>query len=91
MRAWESLVTDGEDEAQPDPHVRPLIQHSWHRCALGAIDASSRRGAAGAGTWRRSSSCATLAASCAIAAGESFARVGRLLEGAQAMLILHRP
>ena len=44
MRAWESLVTDGEDEAQPDPHVRPLIQQSWHRCAVGAIDGQERGG-----------------------------------------------
>ena len=88
MRAWESFVTDGEDEAQPDPHVRPLIQQSWHRCAVSAIDATSRRGAAGQERGRRSSSCATLAASCAMPRGESFARVGRLLEGAQAMLIL---
>ena len=44
MRAWESFVAEGEDEARPDPHVRPLIQQSWHRCALSSIDAT--RGAA---------------------------------------------
>ena len=86
MRVWETVV-DGEDEAEQDPSVRPLILESWHRCAIASIDAT--RGAA------------PLAQGAAVieelqhanrelreAARDSFGRVGRLLEGAQAMLIL---
>ena len=87
MRAWETFVAEGDDEAQPDPHVRPLIQQSWHRCALSSIDATRgaaplARDEAGLDQLRYASR------ELRDAAHNSFARVGRLLEGAQAMLIL---
>ena len=64
------------------PHVRPLIQQSWHRCASELDRCQPRRGAARQRTRRRSSSSATPAASCATRPANSFGRVGRLLEGA---------
>src|SRR5215213_8349169 len=87
MRAWECLVAEGDEEVQPDPHVRPLIQQSWHRCALSAIDAT--RGEVPL-TQDDSAVEQLRHASRELrnAARDSFARVGRLLEGARAMLIL---
>ena len=87
MRAWESFVAEGEDETPPDAHVRPLIRQSWHRCAVSSIDASRgeaplARDQAAVQQLRHDSR------DLCDAAHDSFARVGRLLEGAQAMLIL---
>ena len=63
MRAWESFVADGDDDARLDTHVRPLIQQSWHRCALSSIDAS-RGEAPLARDEEESSGSATPARSC---------------------------
>ena len=88
MRAWETFVTDGDDnDTADDGDVRPLIKQSWHRCAMSAIDAT-----------RDEAPCAQSASQIEQlrhrsrelreAARDSFARGGRLLEGAEAMLIL---
>lgn len=87
MRAWETLVAEGDDEAQDDLSVRPLILESWHRCAVGAIDAT-RNAAPMARTVGEVEEVRHESRYLREAAHESFARVGRLLEGAQAMLIL---
>lgn len=86
MRAWETFVTDG-DAAAADGDVRPVIKQSWYRCAMSAIDAT-----------RDEAPCAQSASQIEQlrhrsrelreAARDSFARGGRLLEGAEAMLIL---
>ena len=59
MRAWETFVTDGDDEASPTPHVRPLIKQSWHRCAMSAIDATRDEAPLAQSASGRSSSCGT--------------------------------
>lgn len=86
MRAWEHVVTR-RDGACPAEAVRPLIEESWHRCAERALDAG--RGEAPLAFSEhdleqlRHASRELRRAAC-----ESFARVGRLLEGTEAMLIL---
>jgi len=87
MRAWESFVADGDDDARLDTHVRPLIQQSWHRCALSSIDAS-RGEAPLARDEEEVERLRHASQELRDAARDSFGRVGRLLEGAQAMLIL---
>jgi transcriptional regulator of acetoin/glycerol metabolism len=87
MRAWESFLAERDEEEPGDPHVRPLIQQSWHRCALSSIDAT-RGEAPLAGGAAGLEELGYASRELRDAARDSFARVGRLLEGAQAMLIL---
>jgi transcriptional regulator of acetoin/glycerol metabolism len=87
MRAWESFVADGDDDARLDTHVRPLIQQSWHRCALSSIDAG-RGEAPLARDEEVVERLRHASQELRDAARDLFGRVGRLLEGAQAMLIL---
>lgn len=85
MRAWETFVTDGEDDEDCD--VRPLIKDSWHRCALSSIDAT-RDEAPIAQCASQIEQLRHESRELREAARDSFARGGRLLEGAEAMLIL---
>ena len=81
MRAWETFVTDGEEDDVGD--VRPLIKESWHRCALSAIDATRDEAPIAQGE-SQIEQLRHESRELREAARDSFARSGRLLEGAEA-------
>ena len=87
MRAWESLVTEREPELGPHSGVRAPIRESWHRCATSAIDARGGKAPLN-NTEDEVERLRRANGELCWAARDSFARVGQLLDGAAAMLIL---
>jgi len=87
MRAWETLLSGGEDRADSNLPVRSLIHDSWSRCATGGIDAQQHEAPL--------ESDKDVVENYARANGEllsaaqrSFGAIGRLLDGTGAMFVL---
>lgn len=91
MRAWEDFLAGshpgGLGQPQPTPPVRGVIQDSWQRCAVGGVDCQAAEAP-------MDDDKATIAQlrhindELLLAARQSFAAMGPLLDGAGAMLVL---
>lgn len=87
MRAWEGLVTSGHMRPEAAGGLRALIQESWARCASTAIAPECREAPLAAAA-DHVEQLRHASRELRSAAQDSFARVGRLLEGTAVMLIL---
>jgi transcriptional regulator of acetoin/glycerol metabolism len=87
MRAWETLLSGGDDRASSNLPVRSLIHASWSRCATGGIDAQQHEAPLESGK-DAVENLARANAELLSAAQRSFGAIGRLLDGTGAMLVL---
>ena len=87
MRAWESLLEGRAEAVRAALPVRSTINESWHRCAIGGIDA--QRNEAPIETDKDAVDALARSNSELLAAATlPFAAIGKLLNGTGAMLML---